>query len=401
MILTKIFYLILGVSVVFALAFAWSSDRKNIKYRYLFIILGLQLLLGYFILQSNAGVRFVSVLSSGFDIILQHSHEGAEFVFGSLADMDKYGFVFFFNVGLSIVLISAIIGTLQHFKILPVVVKYVGFLLSKITGMGKMEAFNAVSSITVGQQENFLVYRNLLDHLPSNVLYTLAATAMSTVSLAIAGSYMAIIDPKYVCVAILLNMIGTFFVLHIINPYDNSDNFDFDKLQKDYETKKSSFFEMLANYMFDGFKIAVIVSAVLIGYIALLDLINVIFTRVIGISFTQIIGYIFYPLAWVLNIHGSETMLSSQIMGTKIVTNEFVAMQDLAKHSKDISEHTKAVVSVFLVSFANFSSIGVIIGAVQALSKDASIKIAQFGIKILYGAALVSLLSASVVGFIV
>lgn len=73
-----------------------------------------------------------------------------------------------------------------------------------------MEAFNAVSSITVGQQENFLVYRNLLDHLPSNVLYTLAATAMSTVSLAIAGSYMAIIDPKYVCVAIVLNMIGTF-----------------------------------------------------------------------------------------------------------------------------------------------------------------------------------------------
>ena len=95
------------------------------------------------------------------------------------------------------------------------------------------------------------------------------------------------------------------------------------------------------------------------------------------------------------------TSMEDEIKSTKIVTNEFVAMQDLAKHSKDISEHTKAVVSVFLVSFANFSSIGVIIGAVQALSKDASIKIAQFGIKILYGAALVSLLSASVVGFIV
>lgn len=401
MLVTKILYLILGVAVVFLLAFVWSSDRKNIKYRYLFIILGLQLILGYFILQSTAGIKFVSVLSSGFERILQHSHEGAEFVFGNLANMDKYGFVFFFNVGLSIVLISAIIGTLQHFKILPFIVKYVGLILSKITGMGKMEAFNAVSSITVGQQENFLVYRNLLDHLPSNVLYTLAATAMSTVSLAIAGSYMAIIDPKYVCVAIVLNMIGTFFVLHIINPYDNSEDFDFDKFQKDYETKKASFFEMLANYMFDGFKIAVIVSAVLIGYIALLDLINVIFSHVIGITFTQIIGYVFYPLAWVLNIHGNEVMLSSQIMGTKIVTSEFVAMQDLAKHSTEISEHTKAVISVFLVSFANFSSIGVIIGAVQALSKDASVKIAKFGIKILYGAALVSLLSASVVGFIV
>ena len=401
MIFTKILYLILGVVAVFLLAFAWSSDRKNIKYRYLFIILGLQLLLGYFVLQSSVGVSFVRILSSGFDVILQHSHEGAQFVFGNLANMDKYGFVFFFNVGLSIVLISAIIGTLQYFRILPVIVRSIGLVLSKITGMGKMEAFNAVSSITVGQQENFLVYKDLLNHLPSNVLYTLAATAMSTVSLAIAGSYMVIIDPKYVCVAILLNMIGTFFVLHIINPYDNLEDFNFDKLQKSYETKRESFFEMLANYMFDGFKIAVIVSAVLIGYIALLDLINVIFSKVIGISFTQIIGYVFYPLAWILNIHGNEIMLSSQIMGTKIVTNEFVAMQDLAKYSKEISEHTKAVVSVFLVSFANFSSIGVIIGAVEALSKDASIKIAQFGIKILYGAALVSLLSAAVVGFIV
>lgn len=88
-------------------------------------------------------------------------------------------------------------------------------------------------------------------------------------------------------------------------------------------------------------------------------------------------------------------------MGTKIVTNEFVAMQELAIHSKQLSEHTRAVVSVFLVSFANFSSIGIIVGAVQALNKEASIKIAKFSLKILYGAILVSLLSASIVGFVV
>lgn len=88
-------------------------------------------------------------------------------------------------------------------------------------------------------------------------------------------------------------------------------------------------------------------------------------------------------------------------MGTKIVTNEFVAMQELAKNSQQLSEHTKAVVSVFLVSFANFSSIGIIVGAVQALNKEASIKVARFSLKILYGAVLVSILSACVVGFIV
>jgi nucleoside transport protein len=399
--LTKSMYFLLGVLVVFILAFLWSSDRKKIKFRYLPIILILQVLLGFFILRSNLGVKFVIVISSGFDRMLLHAHEGTQFVFGSLADIKVYGFVFFFNVGMSVVLISALIGVLQHFKILPLLVKTIGLVLSKITGMGKIESFNAVSSITVGQGENFIVYKNILEQLPSNILYTLAATAMSTVSLAIAGSYMIIIDPKYVCVAIALNMFGTFFVLHIINPYDKSEDFDYESLQNNYEIEKSGFFEILAEYILDGFKIAVIVSAVLIGYIAALHLINIIFDSIFGITFTQILGYVFYPLAWVLNIHGNEIMLSSQIMGTKIVINEFVAMQELSQHTKEISQHTQAVVSVFLVSFANFSSIGIIVGSVQAMSKEASVKIARFSFKILYGAALVSLLSACVVGFVI
>ncbi|MDE5035732.1 nucleoside transporter C-terminal domain-containing protein, partial [Francisella tularensis] len=82
------------------------------------------------------------------------------------------------------------------------------------------------------------------------------------------------------------------------------------------------------------------------------------------------LGYIFSPMAWILHIHGNEIFFSSQIMGTKIVTNEFVAMQELANHTTQLSQHTKAVVSVFLVSLANFSSIGIIIGAIQALSRE-------------------------------
>ncbi len=401
MMLTKILYFLLALAVVFVMAFLWSSDMRNIKYKTLALILVIQLVLAVIMLDSSLGVAIVNYVSKWFNNLLEYAHVGTEFIFGDLANSQENGFVFLFNLGISIVLVSAIIGILQYFKILPVIIKSIGFLLSKLTGMRRLKSFNAFSSLMVGQQENFLVYRNLLYHLYSNVLYTLAATAMSTVSLSIAGSYMAIIEPKYVCVALILNMIGTFFVLHLINPYDNSENFDFDELQKNYETKKESFFEMLAKYMFDGFKRAVIVSAVLIGYIALLNLVNVVFMHLIGISFTQIIGYIFYPITWILNIHGSETMLSNNIMGTKMITNEFVAMHDLANHSKDIDEYTRAFISVFLVSFANFSSIGVIIGAVQALSKDAAITISNFGIKILDGAALVSMLSADLVGFIV
>ncbi|MCL4110944.1 UNVERIFIED_CONTAM: hypothetical protein GTU68_030136 [Idotea baltica] len=388
------------------MAFLWSSDRKNIKYKTLAIILVIQLVLAVIMLDSSLGVTIVDHVSNGFNNLLEYAHVGTAFIFGDLANSQKNGFVFFFNVGMSIVLISAIIGILQYFKILPVIIKSIGFILSKITGMGRLESFNAVSSLMVGQQENFLVYKKIIGHLPSNVLYTMAATAMSSISLAAIAIYISIIEPRLVCVAVVINMFGIFFVLNIINPYEKTNDLMYSKLHDNYENTKQSFFEVLSEYILDGFKVAVIICAMLIGFVALLAMIDGIFTAVLGISvigitFTQIIGYVFYPLAWVLNIHGNEVMLSSQIMGTKIVTNEFVAMQDLAKHSSEISEHTKAVISVFLVSFANFSSIGVIIGAVQALSKDASVKIAKFGIKILYGAALVSLLSASVVGFIV
>lgn len=399
--LIKFLYLLIGVLTVFVLAFIWSSDRKNIKYKNLIIIFICQLLLSYFILQSAEGIKIVAVISSGFDKLLQHAHEGTAFVFGSLSDMDKNGFVFFFNVGMPIILISGIIGVLQYFKILPLIVKFVGFVLTKITGMGRLESFNAISSLAVGQQENFLIYKKIINQLPINVLYTMAATAMSTVSLAIVGSYMSIIEPKYVCTAIALNMLSTFFVIHVINPYEKDSSLDYASLHNSHEGQRQSFFEILSEYLLDGFKIAVIVCAMLIGFIALLNLVDSIFQSILGITFREILGYIFYPFAWLLNIHGNEIMLSSQIMGTKIVTNEFVAMQELAKNSQQLSQHTQAVVSVFLVSFANFSSIGIIVGAVQALNKEASVKIARFSLKILYGAILVSLLSASIVGFVV
>ncbi|ALB01248.1 nucleoside permease [Francisella persica ATCC VR-331] len=395
----KSLYFILGLIVIYFLAYVWSNNRKNIRYKNLIIILIIQLILAKFMLSTSIGINIINYVNKCFEILLDSTRIGVSFVFGHLANTKE--FIFFFDAAMPIVVMSAVIGILQYFMVLQFLVVAVGSILSKVTGMGKLESFNAVSSLTVGQQENFLIYKKIIGHLPANVLYTMAATAMSTVSLTIAGSYMSIIEPKYVCTAIVLNMLSTFFVLHIINPYDKDHSLNYDTLHADYETCRQSFFEMLSEYILDGFKVAIIVCVMIIGYIALLNLVDGIFQEVLGVTFRQILGYIFYPVAWILNIHGNEIFLSSQIMGTKIVTNEFVAMQELAKNSQQLSEHTKAVVSVFLVSFANFSSIGIIVGAVQALNKEASIKVARFSLKILYGAVLVSILSACVVGFIV
>ncbi|AEE88021.1 NupC/NupG family nucleoside CNT transporter [Francisella tularensis] len=395
----KSLYFILGLIVIYFLAYIWSNNRRNIRYKNLIIILIVQLILAKFMLSTSIGINIINYVNKCFEVLLDSTHIGVEFVFGNLANTKE--FIFFFNAAMPIVVMSAVIGILQYFRILQFLVVAIGSILSKVTGMGKLESFNAVSSLSVGQSENFLYYKKIIKYLPSNVLYTMAATAMSTVSIGTAAAYMTIIDPSYVCVAIVMNMFGAFFVLNIINPYEKTKEVTYEFLTdqvEDYERQR--FFEMLSEYILDGFKVAIIVCVMIMGYIAFLNLADGIFSSLVGISLRDILGYIFYPIAWILNIHGNEIFLSSQIMGTKIVTNEFVAMQELANHSTQLSQHTKAVVSVFLVSFANFSSIGIIIGAIQALSREASVKVARFSLKILYGAVLVSFLSANIVGFI-
>ena len=245
---TKLLFFVLSLLAICILAFAWSSNRKLIRYKYLLVILVVQLLLAKFMLATSVGVEIIGVVNKAFAVLLSSAHVGVSFVFGGLADTKD--FIFFFNAAMPIVVMSAVIGVLQHFKILPYIVVGIGTILSKFTGMGKLESFNAVSSLSVGQSENFLYYKKILKYLPSNVLYTMAATAMSTVSIGTAAAYMTIINPTYVCVAIVLNMFGTFFVLNIINPYEKTKETSYKFLNDQVEeAEKQKFFEMLSEYI--------------------------------------------------------------------------------------------------------------------------------------------------------
>jgi nucleoside transport protein len=229
-------------------------------------------------------------------------------------------------------------------------------------------------------------------------MYTLCASAMSTVSMSIVGAYMTMIEPKYVVTAIVINMFGGFIIASIINPYTVTDEEDILPVEEGAE--KQSFFEMLGEYIMDGFKVAITVAAMLIGFVALIAGINSVFDMIFGISFQDIMGYIFAPFAFIMGIPISETVTAGGIMATKLVTNEFVAMLSLGDASAALSERTIGIVSVFLVSFANFSSIGIIAGAVKGLHEKQGNVVARFGLKLLYGATLVSILSAIIVSVI-
>lgn len=223
--------------------------------------------------------------------LLGFANEGTNFVFGSMNDQGPA--FFFLKVLCPIVFISALIGILQHIRVLPVIIRAIGFLLSKVNGMGKLESFNAVSSLILGQSENFIAYKDILGKISRNRMYTMAATAMSTVSMSIVGAYMTMLEPKYVVAALVLNMFSTFIVLSLINPYrvDASE----ENIQMSNLHEGQSFFEMLGEYILAGFKVAIIVAAMLIGFIALIAALNALFATVTGwfgysISFRGILG---------------------------------------------------------------------------------------------------------------
>ncbi|MFK4303734.1 nucleoside transport protein [Paenibacillus sp. RC254] len=383
---------LVGLLVVFALTYVASSDKRKIRYRPLVVMVVLQAALAFVLLHTEIGEILVKGFAKGFNSLIGYAMEGINFVFGGIAN--EGAAPFFIGVLLPIVFISALIGILQYVKVLPFIIKYIGLVLSKVNGMGKLESYNAVASAILGQSEVFISVKKQIGLLPKHRLYTLCASAMSTVSMSIVGAYMQMLNPKYVVTALVLNLFGGFIISSIINPYKIEKEDDLLEVQ---EEEKQSFFEMLGEYIMDGFKVAITVAAMLIGFVALIAMVNGIFSWALGISFQSLLGYVFAPIAFVMGIPWSEAVQAGSIMATKLVSNEFVAMLDLTKQT-GLSDRTIGIVSVFLVSFANFSSIGIISGAVKGLHEKQGNVVARFGLKLLYGATLVSVLSATIAG---
>lgn len=388
---------IIGILIVLGLAYIVSNNRKDIKFKYIGIMIVLQILLTLLLLNTKVGYFIIRAIAVVFEKLLQYAAEGITFVFGGLANEGQAPF--FLTVLLPIVFISVLIGILQHFKILPFIMRGIGYLLSKVNGMGQLESYNAVASAMVGQSEVFITVKKQLGKLPPNRLYTLCASAMSTVSMSIVGSYMTMIKPEYVVTALVLNLFGGFIIASIINPYQVDPNEDIIPVEE--EEKKQTFFEMIGEYIMDGFKVAIVVAAMLIGFVALIAFINGTFDQIFGITFQHLLGYLFAPVAFIMGIPWSEAVSAGGIMATKLVTNEFVAMVSLTDIADTFSERTLGILSVFLVSFANFSSIGIIAGAVKGLDERQGNTVARFGLKLLYGATLVSILSGLIVGLII
>lgn len=393
----RIFHFTLGFSVLVILSLLMSTNPKKIRIRYILQLLIIEILCGYFIFHSTTGLHVIHILCSFLEKLINFTTEGTNFVFGGMREQKLA--TFFLNTLCPIIFISALIGILQYTHILKFIIKTIGTILSKISGMGKLESFNVISSLILGQSENFIIYKDRITNIPELQLYTMAVTAMSTVSLPITGAYMKILIPHYVIAALILNIFSTFIILSLINPYIIDTQKDLN-ISNCYLTKHS-FFETIGEYILIGLKIIIIITAMLIGFIALISAFNSICITLFNISFQEILGYIFLPLALIMGIPLQEVTQVSNIMAMKLITNEFIAMINLQSISHTLSSKSIGITSVFLVSFSNFTSIGIITGAIRSLNATQGKIISHYGFKLIYSSTLINALSAIVTGLII
>lgn len=382
---------LLGLGILFGLGFLFSNDKKNINFKAIGIMLAMQAVITVTMFKTTVGLKIIETVSNGFAVVMGFASDGVSFVVGDLGGYGEGG-IFFINVLLVIVFTATLLSILTHIKVLPLAIKYIGGALSKVTGLPKVECFNAINSIFFGQSEALLAVKSHLPKMDNNRLFMISVTAMASVSASIIGSYMTMIPAKYVLVAMLLNALSALIVTSIVAPVkaEEEDN----DINVDDMVQTKSVFEAISIGALDGGKVALIVGAMLVAYMGLLAMFNAGFTAIVGMDLQTIMGYIFAPIAWLMGVPTSEIVTAGSIMGTKLVANEFVAMLAFQPIIDTLSYKTVGIISMFLTSFAAFGSIGIIGGTMQAINGEKAKVVATFGLKMLLVATMASFLTA-------
>ncbi|HEY2495120.1 MAG TPA: nucleoside transporter C-terminal domain-containing protein [Paenibacillus sp.] len=392
---------VLGIIILLGGSYLLSFNKKEVAVKPIMILLVLQLATTWFMLSTDIGANVISWISDFFLWLINSSMSGVNFVFGELAPLDGSTFTFFMNVLMPIIFVVVFFDILTYFGILPVLINGIGWVFSKITKTPRFESFYAIQVMFLGNNEALAVTRSQLSKMNDKRLLTVAMISMSCVSAGMLGGYLQLLDAKYVLTAIPLNAIGALIITSLINPYRVTKEEDI--VYSPTKSEKGNFFDMISKSMMTGGKLALIIAVMLIGFVSLITATNS-FLGLFNANLTleNIFGVIFSPISFLMGVDFSQIFTVGQLMGVKIVLNEFVAMTNLSEILSSLNPHTEAVASTFLVSFCNFTTIGIILGSMQALFGDQKSKyIAKYTWLLLVSGLLVSILTAMVVGLFV
>ena len=402
---------LLGILLILSIAVVLSSDRKAIRPRVVGAAFALQAGFAALVLYVPWGNVVLQTISDGVSALLGYAHAGTEFIFGPLAKPEIGGNSFAIAALPVIIFFAALISVLYYLRIMPLVIRWIGGGLEMITGISKVESLSAASNIFVGQSESPLVIRPYLAALTPSQLFCLMTVGMAGVAGTILAAYASMgIRIDYLVAAAFMSAPGGIVMAKIIMPDPKSKAGEEPAepavvaLEDDADERPANVIMAAAQGAQTGVKLAVMVGAMVLAFVALVALANGIVGGIGGwfgypdLSFQMVLGYVFAPIFRLLGAPDwSEAMRAGGFFGTKLVLNEFVAFIDLGA-AKDLSETTQGIVTFALCGFANFSSIAIQMAVTGGLAPNQRPVIARLGLKALAAGSLSNLMSAALAG---
>lgn len=417
---------LIGVVLIFSIAFLMSNNRKAINYRLVISGLAIQVALAIFILKIPLGKTIFAWLGDAITKILNFSQAGASFVFGPLvntANMSKaFGngneFIFFFNIIPTIIFVAVLVSVAYYLGIMQRLVKLIAYLVYKLMGVSGSEALSNVASAFVGQVEAQIMIKPYLKGMTMSELLASMTGSMACIAGGVMAVYIALgVPAEYLIAASLMAAPAALVISKIVWPETEISETK-GKVSLEIKKTNANLVDAISHGASDGLKVGLNVVAMLIGFIAIIALVDFILGKIgfgldhlglslafIGIdlktlSLNQILGSLFSVFAYAMGVPGKDVQIAGSLMGTKMVINEFVAYLDLAKIKETLDPKTILITSFALCGFANFSSIAIQVGGIGELAPERRTDLAKLGMRALICGTLASYLSATIAGIL-
>ena len=396
----KILINLLGIEVVMGIMYLLSSSKKDIPYKTVIKAFLIQVLIAFILVKFPLGRLVIEKVSAVVTQVLSYGAEGITFVFGSLADASSpTGSIFGIQTLGNIIFISALVGGLYYLGILGFIVKIIGTIVGKLLGTSKVESFVAVANMFLGQTESPILVSKYLRSMTESEIMVVLISGMGSMSATIIGGYVALgIPMEYILIASALVPFGSIAISKMLLP-ELEEVQNIEDVSIDNKGDNENLIGAIAEGAMNGLQSALAIGASLIAIIGLVALVNGIL-GVFGITLQQIFSYIFSPIGFLMGLDGGEILRAGQLLGEKLVLNEFVAFQSLGEVIKSLDYRTGLVMAISLCGFANISSMGICISGISALCPDKRKVLSKLAFKAMIGGFAVSVLSSMVVGLI-
>lgn len=400
---------IAGLCIILLFSVLISNDRKSINKKMIVTGLILEFILALAVLKIPFVESFFNVIGAGVNQLFLFTGQGSSFLFGSLLDTKKTGFIFAFQILPTIVFISAFMSILYYYNIMQTLIKYLGVAVKKLLNTSGAETMNAVANIFVGQTEAPLFVRPYIPSMTRSEITAMMIAGMGSISVGAMAGYVGLgISAKHLITASVMSAPASLIISKILYP-ETEKPATLGKIEITSEQKHRTVIEAFSEATSQGLSLALNVGAMLLTFLALIALVNSLLTTLggfIGISdlnLSWILGRLFAPLAFILGIPANEILLAGNLLGQKLVMNEFVAYISLGDAIKSgaLSPRTITIMTYALCGFANISSIGIQLGGIGGLAPERKSDIAQLGIKALIGGTLVTLMNAAIIGILI